>query len=180
MPLHPTFPGQPQVQAGLQTTVSFAAALQARETQAVDLVASSHVGIWRVSAIASRPVRVNARLIYGTASSFTLENIRLPLVAYVPGNVQLYVNPEASPPAEAIHVRVSAKLVSSGTQTVRTFHDATAGAVDLPASVASYTALVAGSVTVEGVAVALGVNQQLKVTAPAVLTAGAGIVEHEL
>lgn len=165
--------------AGFQASVSFPPGIP-QETQAVDLMAPENMGLWRVSAVSVAPVAMRARLIYGTSSSFQISNLRLPLVAYVPGSCQLYLTPDVSPVVADINVRVSATLITNGVQILRTFHDSGAGAVLLPPSGVRYTALTASTVTIEGIAVAVAVGADIILTAPSTLTAGAGLVEHEL
>lgn len=165
--------------AGFQASVSFPPGIP-QEAQAVDIMAPENMGLWRVSAISLAPVAMRARLIYGTSSSFQISNLRLPLVAYVPGACQLYLAPDVSPVVAGIEVRVSATLITNGPQVLRTFHDSAAGAVLLPPSAIRYTALTASTVTIEGIAVAVAVGTDIILTAPSTLTAGAGIAEHEL
>lgn len=165
--------------AGFQATVSFPPGTP-QEAQAVDLMAPEDMGLWRVSAISLAPVAMRARIIYGTSSSFRISNLRLPLVAYVPGACQLYLAPDVSPVVADINVRVSATLITNGLQVLRTFHDSAAAAVLLPPSAMRYTALTASTVTIEGIAVAVAVGTDILLTAPSTLTAGAGIAEHEL
>lgn len=184
--LRVTQDAEPQgVQAGFQATIDWQPAVAgspvAKERQAVDLQDLAGLGVWRIAAITRGTQRVFGRLIYGTSSSFELGNIILPLVAYVPGNAQLYLLPEDTTPAARVCVGVSAKLVGgfSSPQIVRTFH--TAGATPLPSSGYRFTALAAATLTVEGVAgIAVAAGDSLRITSPSILTAGSGLVEHEL
>jgi len=182
VPLQVTAEAEPQgVQAGYQATVDWASGIAAKERQAVDLQDFSGMGVWRIAAVTRGDQRVFGRLIYGTSSSFELSSIVLPLVAYVPGNAQLYLQPETSPPASRVCVGVSAKLVGgfSSPQIVRSFHVASATA--LPSSGYRFTALAASTLTVEGVAgIAVAAGDSIRITSPTLLTAGSGLVEHEL
>lgn len=174
---------EPIVQAGFQATVCFTAGETPKPTQALDVMDQAGLGVWRVSAVSSEPAAVQGKLIYGTSSSFQVDNLLLPLIAYVPGNCGLYLLPRGGlAPAADVTVNVSCKLVGgfSVPQVLRTFHDAAAGALTLPASGVRYRALTASVVAVEGVPVALAVNEVLHVTCPAVLSVGSGLLEHEL
>lgn len=184
--------GRPPAAWGFQAVVRFQPGAvgqpeRDKETQAIDAQDDRSVRMWRVAArnqavpTASGP-RFIGRLIYGTSASIELDNLIGPIVAYVPGNVQLYVRPEDEPLTTAFNVSVSLKPVGGySIPFVRTFHDfAVAGAVPLPQSGARFVALNNASVTVEGISVALTAGDTLPITNGSVLTAGAGLVEHEL
>jgi hypothetical protein len=153
------------------------------EQHIVDAMSRRGVGqLWRVSMFSlQNPTAgvpdLRARLMYGTSSSIQIDNLSLPLVAYVPGNLQLYVRKAATGevPREVV---VSLKPVSGyGQQILRSVVDASGGALTLAPSAVRFTALVAS--TVQGVALAPG--ESMIVTAPAGLNiGGGGIVEHEL
>lgn len=171
---------------GFEATVRFGSTLAtSRETQAVDIASSDEVPLWRVSAFSSRAgiQQLTARLIYGTCSTIELIDLVCPLVAYVPGNVQLYLQPQTNPfVLGPMNGYVSARPVwSPGQQVVRSLADATAAAVNLPATAVSYTAYTASTLTVAGIGpIAVAVAETLRLIGPARLTAGTGIAEHDL
>lgn len=173
----------PDVQAGFQATVCFPAGKVAKETAAIDVADESGLGVWRISAMGLQNTEaVLGRLIYGTSSSLQLENIVLPLVAYVPGNAELYLRPlETGELAEQINVRVSLKKVGGfAVQVLRTFHNAASAPINLPSSSVRFTARQVCSVESNGFNVPLAINESIALSGPSVLLNGSGIVDHEL
>ena len=179
--------GDDDVTFGYQATVSFPAVTVLEPAQperpAIDSVNRRDIPLWRLSAIALQPTQLwRLRLIYGTSSSIEIQNIRAPLVAYVPGSVQLYALPIGQ--TAAVNLYVSLKpAFGYNLQHVRSILDNQGGgaALDIPPSGVRFTALVASTVNMAGAAIALGVNASLLITGPATLAIGGlGIVEHEL
>lgn len=152
-----------------------------QETQVVDAT-DTRERMFRVSAHITEGAgqAVRARMLYGThGGTLSLRNLLLPLVAWVPGNVQLYVEP-VGPVTAKLVVSVTCKLADgyASPQICRSFHS-TPGEI-LPPSAVRATMRAAGTITVNGVAVVLAANDAIRLTHPAVLTAGSAIAEHEL
>lgn len=169
---------------GFSASVRFGASVAtSAEKQAVDIMANDAVPMWRISAFSnSNDKQLLGRLIYGTTSSIELANLICPIVAYVPGNVQLYLRPSANPflPAECIgHVSVR-NVTNAGAQILRTLNNAAGGVVDLGVSAVRFIALQNSTVSVAGFGVALLEGQSVELVGPARLLVGAGIAEHEL
>lgn len=168
---------------GFQATVTFAAGTPARRpTPSFDAANDHDVSLWRVSAQVSpagdTTQRVLAQLIYGTGSSMQLSDIVLPLVAYVPGSVALYLYPESDVTSPIVVMGNVKPVTGYEAQTVRTWHE-TPG--QLPPSVVTFTATGAGTVvTTQGVAVPLAIGQSIPIMGPSSLTAGSGLGTHEL
>lgn len=180
--LFDTFEDDADASYGFQATARFLPT-DAKPKQVVDAMNRFRLSLWRVAAHPAEPgVRWDLRLIYGTASTLSLNNIEAPLVAYVPGNLQLYALPVSRPEGQTVAIHVSLKPVNGyNLQHVRTRAVAGISPVDLPGSGVRFTALAASTVTVAGVAVVLAAGQTLPLMAPAILGAGgSGIVEHEL
>lgn len=162
-------PHQLQKPYGTQSQRIWAAA-DVAEQQLIDAVRPEF--LWRASVQGENLV---LKLVYGTQATITLDNLRLPFVGFIPGQVGLSAR-KLDPAAPAV-ARVTLTAATGGLSTVRAF----VGLGALPTGAASYTALAASTLTVAGVAgVVVAPGATMPLVAPAVVTVGSGIVEFSL
>lgn len=114
-------------------------------------------------------------LTYGTKATIKLDNIRLPFVAFIPGQIGLTARKlDGASPASA---SVTLTAATGGVGVIRTFQAVAA----VPGSGRLYTALTASTLTIAGVAgIAVAVGDSIPIVEPSAVTAGSGIVEHTL
>lgn len=154
---------------GIQTRRTWTAA-DVEEKQVVDAMRSEY--LWRVSA---QGENVLLSLLYGTLAGISVDNIRLPFVAFIPGNVGLRAKKLVTD--EPASLRVTLTAATGGVGVVR----AVVGVAPLPSSAQLYTALTASTLTIAGIAgIAVAVGASMPLVAPSEVTAGSGIVELTL
>lgn len=133
------------------------------ERQIIDTMACQY--LWRVSVAGEN---VLLKLVFGTRKTLNLDNIVLPFVAFVPGQLSIYARP--SNPELPAFAFPTLTIATGGAQVVRSIHTALSA---LDARVSSVVALGAGTtVTVAGAAIALAQGQELRIVAPSALAAG--------
>lgn len=133
--------------------------------------------LWRAGVIGSN---VKLDVTWGSGGTNRLENVRLPFVGYIPGQLNIQASKLDSAAAASCTVTLTT-VAGIGEQKIRTFIDATGGAVALLTTGTRYTALAASTLTVAGVgpfAVAAGAT--LPLIHPATVNTGSGILEHSL
>lgn len=155
---------------GLQSRRTWDAA-DVEPKDVIDAMRSEY--LWRASAIGEN---VQLVLHYGTQGTLAVPGLRLPFVAFVPG--QLLLRAEKIDPDAPANVTVTLTAATGGVPTVRTFIPAPQA---LPPSARLYTALTASTLTVAGIAgIAVAVGASLPLVAPSSVTVGAGIAELSL
>jgi hypothetical protein len=180
----------PDAEWGTQQTVQFQTATPLRAAlgrqMAIDVKSRRDVSLWRVTASvapdSSGGAFVLGRLIYGTGSSIEIQDLILPLIAHVPGNCSLYLEPTFGAP-DVFNCHVTLKPVSSpGRNVLRTFIDASAGSVVLPRTAVSFYATSASTLNRNGLSPqALAVGESAPVYWFSSISAGGyGIAEHEI
>jgi hypothetical protein len=123
---------------------------------------------------------VFVRLQWGSGQMSELVDLRAPFLALVPGRYQVFARPrDTGLGATAV---LSSVPVASGTRPcVRTFFDASGGAVALDVRAAWFVASAPSALTVLGVVSgAVPVGARIPLMPPSVLTGGAGAVEFEI
>jgi hypothetical protein len=179
----------PDAEWGTQQTVQFQTATATRPAlgrqMAIDVKSRRDVSLWRVTATVapdSSGAFVLGRLIFGTGSSIEIGNLILPLIAHVPGNCQLYLEPSFGGP-DVFNCHVTLKPVSSpGRNILRTFIDASGGSEVLPRTAVSFYATSASTLNRNGLSPqALAVGESAPVYWFSSISAGGyGIAEHEI
>jgi len=141
----------------------------AREQQAIDEVDAEF--LWRFSVFG----RVLVRVVYGTTATREFVDLQAPVVMAVPGKLAVYVRSADTNSDQPFQVTCTKATGAARSQARRAI--TAAGPIDDDA--ASFTALVASTLTVAGQAVILAAGQTVPLVAPSSLVAGAGFQEFE-
>lgn len=154
---------------GIQSQRVWTAAEQG-EKPVIDAMRSEY--LWRASVAGEN---VELILVYGTQAGITIDGLRLPFEAFIPGQVGLRAR-KLDPDAPA-SIRITLTAATGGVPTVRAFQ----GVGAIPSTARTYTALAASTLTVAGVVgIAVAAGASLPLIAPAAVTVGSGIVELTL
>jgi hypothetical protein len=144
----------------------------------------AYCALWRVSlqveTQSETPLQGLVKLRYGTGTStIQLNDLQLPIVAYVPGQCQVSLRPTIPIPLiTAWGVGVTACPVSApGKPVLRQFFN---GAADFQEGAVKFTALTAANLVVGSGPVVLAVGDSIPLVSPSSLTSGSGVVEFEL
>lgn len=134
--------------------------------------------LWRVTCFG--PENMTADLLYGTKANLRVSGIALPFRASVPGQVQIICKPVSVSDVK-LEVRASATPATSG-GLIELCSLVTRGGADVPLNPDAFrfTALVASTLTIRGVAVAVPALQSVRLVAGSVLTTGTGYQEFDV
>ncbi len=129
--------------------------------------------LWRFSAFGNVLLSID----YGTLANRRILNLRAPLVMTIPGQFTATATPVNSEGAEC---RVTLTQATAGARSIaRVFVDAGAGTVALDEGATDYWALVASTLTIAGVAVAVPALSIVPLVTGSVLLTGSGFQEFE-
>lgn len=142
------------------------------------------VGMWRVSAtVVEGDVPALAKLTYGSGDATkVIDNVILPLIAYIPGYANVEVRPQASPQVQTIVNCTVVPVYGYSLQQVGQLFDASGGAVVLPQSIFGLTAYSAATYTPTGAPAPIAVPAGATVDVSGQVTLDTGVVVgwHEL
>lgn len=124
--------------------------------------------------VAGRNVIVDVT--YGTSSTLTVQDLRPPFRAALPGTIN--VNARKRDPAVSAWARIALQPVSGGLSSM--VRSVGTGPGDAPLTARAATALDAAVLVVAGVVVNLVPGERIEVTQETTLTSGTVIWEHEL
>ncbi len=142
------------------------------------------VGVWRISAtVVQGDIPALAQITYGSGDATkTLDNIILPLIAYVPGYASVQVRPFSEPQSETIVNCTVVPVYGYSLQQVGQLFDATLAPVVMPQSIFGLTAYSAITYTPTGAPapIALTAGATVDVSGQVTLDSGVAVGWHEL
>jgi hypothetical protein len=129
--------------------------------------------LWRISITGGQ---LRCDVTWGTARTRQLLDLRAPLMMCVPGKVTVAVRKAAQGDQECF---ATLTPVTAGSWSARRSVDATAGAVILHEDSSRFVALVASTLSIDGLAVTLAAAESVPLISPANLLTGYGFEEFE-
>lgn len=122
---------------------------------------------------------LDLEVIWGNVGTARIDAVKPPMVWTVAGSCQVRGRPRQAPQSQVTAVLTWREAASPASYPPRTWHDAAAGAVDLPPTAGWVTSVAAATIiTIGPTVIALPIGVRIPIVAPAELTAGVVVAEH--